>query len=147
MILFLCSKSLFKLFLGSPVEHVRYGLCINLIVSSLEIDVVPGVSVALLGTPDGVDLLVVVSPVVVSGGGPVVAVGETVSVSVPGPVARAAPVPVPGPVVPVAGAGQLVPGPGPGRLPGGLPHHGPLESRGPRPPAVIHQRLAGSSEV
>ena len=121
MILFLCSKSLFKLSLGSPVEHVRYGLCINLIEGSLEIDVVPGVSVALLGTPDGVDLLVVVSPVVVSGGGPVVAVRQTVPVSAP--VAGAAPVPVPGPVVPVAGAGQFVPGPRPGGLPSGFPRH------------------------
>ena len=89
--------------------------------ASLEVHIIPGVSVALLRTPHRVDLLVIVSPVVVSGGGPVVAVRETVAI--PAPVARAASVPVPGPVVPVAGAGQLVPGPGPGRLASGFPHH------------------------
>ena len=89
--------------------------------SSLEVHIIPGVSVALLGTSHRVDLLVVVSPVVVSGGGPVVAVRQTVSI--PAPVAGAAPVPVPGPVVPVAGAGQLVPGPGPGGLTSGFPTH------------------------
>ena len=97
-------------------------LCLYKWVSaSLEVHIIPGVSVALLRTPHRINLLVVVSPVVVSGSGPVVAVRQTVAI--PAPVARAASVPVPGPVVPVACAGQLVPGPGPGRLTGGFPHH------------------------
>ena len=92
------------------------------VVASLEVHIIPGVSVALLRTSHRVDLLVVISPVVVSGRGPVVAVRKTVAI--PAPVARAASVPVPGPVVPVAGAGQLVvPGPRPARLTSGFPDH------------------------
>ena len=89
--------------------------------ASLEVHIIPGVSVALLRTPHRVDLLIIISPIVVSGGGPVIAVRQTVTI--PAPVAGAPPVPVPGPVVPVAGAGQLVPGPGPGGLTSGFPHH------------------------
>ena len=91
------------------------------VAASLEVHIIPGVSVTLVGTPDRVDLLVIVSPVVVSGCCPVVAVRKTVTI--PAPVARAPPVPVPGPVVPVAGAGQFVPGPRPGGLTSGFPRH------------------------
>ena len=106
--------------IGSLLYYVYVYICIRA-VASLEVHIIPGVSVALLGTPHRIDLLVVVSPVVVSRGCPVVAVRQTVPI--PAPVAGAAPVPVPGPVVPVAGAGQLVPGPRPGGLPSGFPRH------------------------
>ena len=49
----------------------------------LQVDVVSGVSVSLLRAPHGVHVLVVVGPVVVCAGGPVVAVGETVPVPAP----------------------------------------------------------------
>ena len=49
----------------------------------LQIDIVSGVSVWLLRAPHGVDVLVVVCPVVVGAGGPVVAVREAVPVPAP----------------------------------------------------------------
>ena len=52
-------------------------------VLNLQVDVVSGVSVCLLGAPHGVHVLVVVCPVVVRAGGPVVTVREAVSVSAP----------------------------------------------------------------
>ena len=93
--------------------------------------------------------MVVICPVVVRAGGPVVAVREAVPVPAPekwttvmkrinretarpiyilctdslshSPVSGTAPVPVPAPVAPVAGGGELVAGPGPHRLPRALP--------------------------
>ena len=52
-------------------------------VPNLQVDVVSGVSVCLLGAPHGVHVLVVVCPVVVRAGGPVVTVREAVSVPAP----------------------------------------------------------------
>ena len=50
---------------------------------NLQVDVVSGVSVCLLGAPHGVHVLVVICPVVVRAGGPVVAVREAVPVPAP----------------------------------------------------------------
>ena len=50
---------------------------------NLQIDVVSGVSVCLLRAPHGVHVLVVVCPVVVSAGGPVVAVRQAVPIPAP----------------------------------------------------------------
>ena len=136
-------------------------------VQNLQIDVVSGVSVCLLRAPHGVHVLVVICPVVVSAGGPVVAVREAVPIPAPeekrnviviheykqfssellSPVSRAAPVPVPAPVAPVAGGGELVAGPGPHRLPRALPRGRPLHGRGSGPPAVIHQTLSRGPQI
>ena len=78
--------------------------------------------------PDCIYVLIVICPVVICCCIPVIAVGQTVPVPrSPGSIPAASPVPVAGPV-----GGQVVPGPragpGPGRLSGGFPSHGPVQS-------------------
>ena len=71
----------FMITLHWSLKFIFTDLCLSVL--NLQVDVVSGVSVCLLRAPHGVHVLVVVCPVVVRAGGPVVTVREAVTVSAP----------------------------------------------------------------